>query len=154
MSNQRSTLLSLTIHEAIVCDQNLDVEGRERALSDARDLLHAMFNLANDSLGRAQFVRTLADARFKLLRKLGEKVEKVEDDGGVQSAANEDSAAMLVAVALPAERQRIRDLLKLIPDARRRAAPASIHRLCPPREPGCDTVQSSWVDRRSSPRRC
>ena len=31
-STLRRRLLSLTIHEAIVCDQNLDVEGRERAL--------------------------------------------------------------------------------------------------------------------------
>lgn len=112
----RRRLLSLTIHEAILCDQNLDVDGRERALSDARGLLHAMLNLSDDSLGRAQVERTLADARFKLLRKLGEKIEKVEDDGEVQSAVDEDSAAMLVAVALPAERQRIRDLLKLIPE--------------------------------------
>ena len=28
----RRRLLNLTIHEAIVCDQNLDVDGRERAL--------------------------------------------------------------------------------------------------------------------------
>jgi superfamily II DNA/RNA helicase len=112
----RRRLLSLTIHDAIVCDQNLDVDGRERALSDARGLLHDMFKLSDDSLGRAQVERLLADARFKLLRKLGEKVEREADDGEVQSAADEDSAAMLVSVALPAERQRIRELLKLIPD--------------------------------------
>lgn len=111
----RRRLLGLTIHEAIVCDQNLDVDGRERALSDARGLLHAMFSLPEDTLGRAQVERLLADARFKLLRKLGEKVEREDDDGEVQSAADEDSAATLVAVALPAERQRIRELLKLIP---------------------------------------
>jgi len=40
----RRRLLNLTIHEAIVCDQNLDVDGRERALSDARLLLHEMFS--------------------------------------------------------------------------------------------------------------
>lgn len=112
----RRRLLSLTIHEAIVCDQNLDVDGRERALSDARGLLQAMFNLPSDSLGRAQTERLLADARFKLLRKLGENIEKSEDEGEVQSVADEDSAAMLVSVALPAERQRIRELLKLIPE--------------------------------------
>ena len=30
----RRRLLSLTIHEAIVCDQNLDVDGRERAIAE------------------------------------------------------------------------------------------------------------------------
>lgn len=114
-STLRRRLLSLSIHEAIVCDENLDVDGRERALSDARVLLHEMFNLPNDFLGRAQVERLLADARIKLLKKLGEKVEIEAADGETLSAGDEDSAAMLVSVALPAERQRIRDLLKLIP---------------------------------------
>jgi superfamily II DNA or RNA helicase len=112
----RRRLLNLTIHEAIVYDQNLDVDGRERALSDARLLLHDMFGHAKDSLGRAQVERLLADARVKLLRKLGEKLEAERDEGEYHAAADEDSVAMLVSVALPAERQRIRDLLKLIPE--------------------------------------
>jgi superfamily II DNA or RNA helicase len=114
-STLRRRLLSLTIHEAIVCDQNLDVDGRERALSDARALLHEMYGLANDSLGHAEVDRLLADARLKLLRKLGERVELEEEASEVQATADEESAAMLVSVALPAERQRIRDLLGLIP---------------------------------------
>lgn len=114
----RRRLLNLTIHEAIVCDQNLDVDGRERALSDTRVLLHEMFGLPADSLGRAHVERLLADARVKLLRKLGEKIAANEgDEGEYRAATDEDSAAMLVSVALPAERQRIQELLKLIPDA-------------------------------------
>lgn len=111
----RRRLLNLTIHEAIICDQKLDVEGRERALSDARHLFRDMFGLAADSFGRAQVERLLADARVKLLRKLGEKHESEEMDGELHSVADEDSATMLVVVALPAERQRIRELLSLIP---------------------------------------
>jgi len=112
----RRRLLNLTIHEAIICDQKLNVEGRERALSDARLTFHEMFSLPIDPFGRAQVERLLADARVKLLRKLGEKLEAELDDGESHTAADEDSAAMLVSVALPAERQRIRDLLKLIPE--------------------------------------
>jgi superfamily II DNA or RNA helicase len=111
----RRRLLSLTIHEAIVSDQNLDVEGRERAIADARDLLHEMYGLPIDPLGRAEVDRLLADFRLKLLRKLGEKIESGGHDDEVQSSADEESAAMLVSVALPAERQRIRSLLALIP---------------------------------------
>ena len=59
--------------------------------------------------------RLLADARVKLLRKLGERQESEGVDGELATVADENSAAMLVAVALPAERQRIRDLLSLIP---------------------------------------
>lgn len=112
----RRRLLSLTVHEAIICDQKLDVEGRERALSDARLLFHEMFSLPADAFGRAQVDRLLADARVRLLRKLGEKLESEGIDGELHTAADEESAAMLVSVALPAERQRIRDLLTLIPD--------------------------------------
>ena len=108
-------LLNLTIHEAIACDQRLDVDGRERALADARALLHEMMGLDTDSLGRAQVDRLVADAQVRLLRKLGEKVETERNDGEYTAAADEDSAAMLVAVALPAERQRISELLSLIP---------------------------------------
>lgn len=111
----RRRLLSLTIHEAIVCDQNLDVEGRERAIADARELLHEMYSLPIDPLGRAEVDRLFADFRLKLLRKLGEKIESGEHDDEFQSSEDEESAAMLVSVALPEERQRIRSLLALIP---------------------------------------
>src|SRR5205814_6370468 len=77
----RRRLLNLTIHEAIVCDHKLDVEGRERALSDARLIFHEMFALPTDPFGRAQVERSLADARVKLLRKLGEKLEAELGDG-------------------------------------------------------------------------
>ena len=115
-STLRRRLLNLTIHEAIVCDQKLDVDGRERALSDARSLLHEMFELPANSLGRAQVERLLADARVKLLRKLGEKLDADLEDGERRAVGDEDSAAMLVSVALPAERQRIRELLRLMPE--------------------------------------
>ena len=68
----RRRLLMLTIHEAIVCDDNLDVDGRDRALNEARQLIRAMFNLAADAIGRAETDRLLADAKVQLLRKLGE----------------------------------------------------------------------------------
>ena len=71
----RRRLLNLTIHEAIVCDQHLDVDGRERAMADAR-VLHEMSRLPIDALGRAQVERLLADARVKLLRKLQENGDR------------------------------------------------------------------------------
>jgi superfamily II DNA or RNA helicase len=111
----RRRLLNLTIHEAIICDQKLDVEGRERALSDARLLFHEMYGFPTDSFGRAQVDRLLADARIKLLRKLGEERETDRTDSELHTAADEESAAMLVSVALPAERQRIRELIMLSP---------------------------------------
>lgn len=111
----RRRLLSLTIHEAIVCDERLDVDGRERALKAARELLRDMNDLAADALGRAEVERLLADAKVRLLRKLGEKVETERTDGETETTGDEESAALLVSMALPAERQRIRELLGMIP---------------------------------------
>ena len=113
----RRRLLSLTIHEAVDCDENLDVDGRERALADARILLRSMYGLSDDTLGRAEVDRLLADAKVRLLRKLGEQIEPAETDSEVTATGDEDSAAMLVSIALPAERQRIVELLQLIPPA-------------------------------------
>ena len=111
----RRRLLSLTIHEAVVCDENMDVEGRERALQDARHQLREMYGLANDALGRAEVERLLADAKVKLLRKLGEKIDAELEDSEIRAAGDEESAATLVSMALPAERQRIVELLQAIP---------------------------------------
>jgi hypothetical protein len=70
----RRRLLSLTIHEAIVCDQNLDVEGRERAIADARELLHEMYSLPIDPLGRAEVDRLLADFRVNSFASSGRRL--------------------------------------------------------------------------------
>ena len=70
----RRRLLSLTIHEAIACDDNLDPDGRDRAINEARKQIRDMHGLANDAIGRAEAERILADAKVKLLRKLGESV--------------------------------------------------------------------------------
>jgi len=111
----RRRLLSLTIHDAIVCDENLDADGRNRALDDARDLIREMHALSNDSLGRAQAERFLADAKVHLLRRLGEKVEREETGTEIEAGRDEEAAAMLVSLALPAERKRIHDLMQTMP---------------------------------------
>ncbi|MBM4089901.1 MAG: DEAD/DEAH box helicase [Planctomycetes bacterium] len=113
----RRRLLSLTIHEAIACDENLDPDGRDRALNEAREQIRDIFGLGNDLIGRAEADRILADAKVKLLRKLGEAIPAERMDSEAEAAADEESAATLVSVALPAERRRIFDLLNLIPRA-------------------------------------
>ena len=113
----RRRLLSLTIHEAIACDNNLDPDGRDRAMNEARQRIRDMLGLSSDAIGRAEAERYLANAKVKLLRKLGESVPADRLDSEVEAAADEESAATLVSVALPAERRRILDLLELIPRA-------------------------------------
>lgn len=111
----RRRLLMLTIHEAVVCDEDLDTDGRDRAIAEARDLLRKMHGLPVDAMGRAEADRLLADAKVNLLRKLGEKVAEATDGTELSAASDEESAATLVSVALPAERGRIKELLEKLP---------------------------------------
>ncbi|KYH32452.1 RNA polymerase-associated protein RapA [Moorella mulderi DSM 14980] len=113
-------LLMLTIQEAIERDELLDVEGRDRVLQEARALIQDMHGLPDDAVGRAQVDQFLAEARVQLLKKRGEvmaftSATESYDTTETVAAAGEESVATMVAVALPWERQRIRDLLQKIP---------------------------------------
>jgi superfamily II DNA or RNA helicase len=117
----RSTLkrrqLMLTVHEALERDELLDVDGRDRLLVEAREIIRGIYELGNDAIGNAQVDQLLADARYKLLKKRKEK-ETYEgyDDSESAAASVEDAASSTVSVALPEERRRISSLLSLFPE--------------------------------------
>ena len=69
-------LLMLTLHEALLRDRELDIEGRERLIEEARELIHEEFGLSRDSIGRSEVDRVLADLKYRLVKKLD------EDPGG------------------------------------------------------------------------
>jgi len=105
----------LTIHEALVCDENLDTDGRDRALVEARELVRSMHGLGNDQMSRAAADRLLADAKVRLLRRLDSQIGVPPSDTELTAAGDEETAAALVAVALPEERKRIQELLAEMP---------------------------------------
>src|SRR5258708_618054 len=114
-------LLMLTLHEALLRDQQLDIESRERLLNEARDIVHEEFGLARDSLGRTEVDRVLADLKLRLAKKLDEdSLEMASDPYGSEyaSAHAEDAVSAAVDMHLPEERLRIGDLLGAYPDQR------------------------------------
>ncbi len=114
-------LLMLTLHEALLRDQELDIEGRERLTSVARELIHEEFGLPQDSVGRSEVDRVLADLKYRLVKKLDEEALKMASDpyGGEYSATHAEEAVAAVAqLHLPEERLRIGDLLKVFPQQR------------------------------------
>lgn len=120
-STLRRRLLMLTIHEALVRDEQLDVDGRDRAYQEARALIHHIYGIADDLLGRVQVDRLLADARMQLLKRLKECEEVQTESGGDSewsAAQGEETAAVWVSVALPEERSRIIQLLQQFPSGR------------------------------------
>lgn len=119
-STLRRRLLMLTLEEAVERDETLDVDGRERTLCEARSLIREMHGFGDDPVGRAQVDQTLADLKVQLLKKRTETAAYAGsaeslDDSEIAASMGDESAVMMVLVALPEERRRIRELLDRFP---------------------------------------
>lgn len=114
-------MLMLTLHEALIHDRDLDIEGRERLYEEARELIHVEWGLGRDPIGRTEVDRVMADLKYRLAKKLDEEaLEMASDPYGSEFASShmEDAASAAVDIHLPEERLRIADLLSLFPEQR------------------------------------
>jgi ERCC4-related helicase len=114
-------MLMLTLHEALLRDRDLDIEGRERLFDEARALIHTEWGLAHDPIGRTEVDRIMADLKYRLAKKLDEEaLEMASDPYGSEFASShmEDAASAAVDIHLPEERLRIADLLAVFPEQR------------------------------------
>lgn len=114
-------LLMLTLHEALLRDKELDIDGRERLIEEARGLIHEEFDLPQDSLRSSEVDRILADLKYRLAKKLDdEALEMASDPYASEYSAThaEDAASAAVNLNLPEERLRIADLLRAFPQRR------------------------------------
>jgi hypothetical protein len=114
-------MLMLTLHEALLRDRELDIEGRERLYEEARDLIHAEWNFGRDTIGRSEVDQVIADLKYSLAKKFDEEaLEMASDPYGTEYASShiEDLASAVVNLHLPEERRRIGDLLAVFPQQR------------------------------------
>jgi superfamily II DNA or RNA helicase len=114
-------LLMLTLYEALLRDRELDIEGRERLINEARELVHDEFNVSRDSVGRSEVDRILADLKYRLVKKLdNEALEMASDpyDSEYSAFHAEEAASAAIELHLPEERLRIGDLLTAFPQHR------------------------------------
>lgn len=114
-------LLMLTLHEAHLRDSELDVEGRERLLAEARLLIHQEYGLAHDSISRSEVDRVLADLKYRLAKKLDEDALEMASDpyaNEFSAVHAEEAASAVVKIHLPEERSRIGELLEIFPQQR------------------------------------
>jgi len=114
-------LLMLTIQESIERDEMLDVDGRNNVLEEAREIIHEIYSLPFDRVGIAQVDQIIAETKVKLLKKRKETLAFVQtaesySDSELAAEGAEETATMMVSLALPEERQRIKELLKKYPD--------------------------------------
>jgi superfamily II DNA or RNA helicase len=117
----RRRQLMLTIHEAIVKDRELDIDGHAACLNEAKLLIHEQTGIADDAVGRGEVDRVLADLKLRLIKKMDEDdlaAAASSDSGEVVTAEGEELAADAVSLALPEERQHIATLLAYFPEQR------------------------------------
>jgi len=119
----RRRLIALTIQEALMHDQKLDIDPRNAALDEARTLIRELHGIAEGRLENAEVERLLADYRYKILRLQRDEEEALgvgADEFGFETGASaaEDAAINSVSVALPEERRRIKELLAKFPPQR------------------------------------
>jgi len=119
----RRRLIALTIQEALIHDQKLDIDARNAALDEARTQIRELHDLAEGRLEDAEVDKLLADYRYKILRlqrdeeeALGAGADELASETG--AAAAEDAAISSALVALPEERRRIKELLAKYPPQR------------------------------------
>ena len=119
----RRRLIALTIQEAVMHDKKLDIDQRNAALDEARALIRELHGIAAGRLEDAEVDRLLADYRYKILRLQREEEDALaagadEFSSETGAADAEDAAVNRVAVALPEERRRIKELLSKYPQQR------------------------------------
>jgi len=114
-------MLTLTLHEALLRDRELDIEGREQLYDEAREQIHAEWGLGWDPISRSEVDRVMADLKHRLAKKLDEDaLEMASDPYGSEFASShvEDLASTAINLHLPEERLRIADLLASFPTQR------------------------------------
>jgi len=113
--------LNLTIHEAILKDQALDIDGHMALMDEARKIIHTENQLPDDPIGRSEVDRLLADLKLHLLRKMDEEDLALAASSAspeIVTAEGETLAATAVSLCLPEERMRIAELLAAFPEER------------------------------------
>ena len=114
----RRRLIALTVQEGLMHDGKLNIDERDSAFAEAKQLILHEFHLPEDRLGQIEAERILADLKRRIVKKMDDDdlaMLSSEYSSETTTTASEDSAVIAVELALPEERQRIRDLLTKFP---------------------------------------
>lgn len=120
-STLRKRQLMLTVHEAIIKDRELDIDGHVACVNEAKRLIHDQTGIPYDAVGRGEVDRILADLKLRLIKKLDEDelaAAASSESGEEVTAQGEELAVGAVRLALPKERARIDLLLTAFPQQR------------------------------------
>ena len=114
----RRRLIALTVQEGLMHDGKLDIDARDAAFKEAKELIRHEYELGEDRMAGFEAERILADLKRRLHKKMTEEeldLASSEYSSETVTTYSEDAAITAVEVALPEERQRIRELLERFP---------------------------------------
>lgn len=114
----RRRLIALAVQEGLLHDGNLEIDARDAAFAEAKELIRREYGLGEDRAASFEADRILADLKRRLLKSMSEEeLDLASSEYSSETATThaEDAAITAVAVALPEERQRIRELLEKFP---------------------------------------
>ena len=118
----RRRMITLTLHEAIIEDQRLNIDSRDELYDEARDLIHSEHGLSKDDpVAKGEVEAILGAMKLRILKGLREDELALASDsasGERAAAAGENAVTMAVSLALPEERTMIRHLLRQFPETR------------------------------------
>ena len=69
----RRRLIALTVQEGLMHDTKLDIDPRDAAFAEAKELIRHEFGLGEDRMARVEAERVLADLKRRLLKKMSEE---------------------------------------------------------------------------------
>jgi superfamily II DNA or RNA helicase len=114
----RRRMIALTIQEGLMHDAHLDIDARDAAFQEAKQLIRGEFGIADNQMGNIQVEGIIADLKRRILKKINdEELAESSSEFSFETATtgSEDAAITSVELALPEERQRIRALLEKFP---------------------------------------
>jgi superfamily II DNA or RNA helicase len=114
----RRRLIALAIQEGLMHDKKLDIDQRDAAFKEAKELIRREYGLGDDQMATIEGERILADLKRRLLKKMTEDelaLASSEYSSETVTTTSEEAAITSVEFALPEERNRIRDLLGKFP---------------------------------------
>ncbi len=114
----RRRLLALTVQEGLVHDENLDIEQREAAYAEAKQMLREDYGLSNNLVDDIEVESLLTDIKRNIVKKINEEelaIASSEYGSEMDSSTAEGIAYGYLDAALPEERSRIKELLRQFP---------------------------------------
>ena len=114
----RRRLIALAVQEGLLHDGNLEIDARDAAFAEAKELVRREFGLGDDRMASFEADRILNDLKRRLLKKMSEEdLDLASSEYSSESVTTyaEDAAVNAVELALPEERLRIRELLEKFP---------------------------------------